>query len=69
MDATLSARVKGLQEKVEILNRQVAHLYRERSLPVESIGADAVEGFGKAVSAALRNSDNRAFAWAYVQVL
>ncbi len=69
MDATLSAHVKGLQVKVETLNRQIAHLDRERSLPVESIGAEAVEGFGKAVSAALRNPDNRAFARAYVQAL
>lgn len=69
MDATLSAHVKGLQEKVETLNRQIAHLDRERSLPVESIGAEAVEGFGKAVSAALRNPDNRAFARANVQAL
>ena len=69
MDATLSAHVKGLQEKVETLTRQIAHLDRERSLPVESIGAEAVEEFGKAVSAALRNPDNRAFGRAYVQAL
>ena len=69
MDATLSAHVKGLQDKVETLNRQIAHLDRERSLPVESIGAEVVEGFGRAVSAALRHPDNRAFARAYVQAL
>lgn len=69
MDATLAAHVKGLQEKVETLNRQIAHLDRERSLPVEHIGAEAIEGFGKAVSAALRNADNRAFARAYVHGL
>lgn len=69
MDATLAAHVKALQEKVETLTRQFAHLDRERSLPVERIGAEAVEGFGRAVSAALRNPDNRAFARAYVQAL
>lgn len=69
MDATLGSHVKGLQERVETLTRQIVHLDRERSLPVERIDAEAVEGFGRAVSAALRNPDNRAFARAYVQAL
>jgi site-specific DNA recombinase len=68
-DPTLTAHIRELQEKVETLNRQIAHLDRERSLPVERIGAEAVEGFGRAVSAALRSLDNRAFARAYVQAL
>lgn len=68
-DPTLTAHIRELQEKVETLNRQIAHLDRERSLPVARIGAEAVEGFGRAVSAALRSPDNRAFARAYVQAL
>ena len=59
-DPTLTAHIRELQEKVETLNRQIAHLDCERSLPVERIGAEAVEGFGKAVSVALRNADNSA---------
>lgn len=68
-DPTLTAHIRELQEQVETLNRQIAHLDRERSVPVERIGAEAVEGFGRAVSAALRSPDNRTFARAYVQAL
>lgn len=69
MDATLSAHIKGLQDKVQTLTRQIAHLDAERSAPVEALSDETVKGFGRAVSAALRNPTNRGFAKAYVQAL
>lgn len=69
MDATLAAHVKSMQEKVERLTRQIAFVDAERSSPVETLSDEAVAGFGKAVSAALRNPANRGFARAYVQAL
>lgn len=67
MDATLSAHIKGLQDKVQTLTRHIAHLDAERSAPVEALTDETVKGFGRAVSAALRNPANRGFAKAYIQ--
>ncbi|HRJ19899.1 MAG TPA: recombinase family protein [Bryobacteraceae bacterium] len=69
MDATLSAHIKAVQDKVQTLTRQVAHLDAERSAPVEALTDETVRRFGRAVSAALRNPVNRGFAKAYVQAL
>ena len=69
MDSTLSAHIKGLQDKVETLTRQIAFLDNERSSPVAALSDEAITGFGKAVSAALRNPTSRGFARAYVQAL
>ena len=69
MDATLSVHTNGLQDKVETLSRQIAHLDQERSAPVARLSDVAVGQFGQAVSAALRNPKNRAFAKAYIQTL
>ncbi len=69
MDATLSAHIKGLQDKAATLTRQIAHLDAERAAPLEALSDEAVAGFGQAVSAALRNPGNRGFAKAYVQAL
>ncbi len=69
MDSTLSAHIKGLQDKVATLTRQIAFLDAERYSPVEALSDEAIAGFGKAVSTALRNPANRGFARAYVQAL
>tara|TARA_R110001592_G_scaffold13946_2_gene63357 strand:+ start:6753 stop:7058 length:306 start_codon:yes stop_codon:yes gene_type:complete len=69
VDATLTVRTNELQNKVEMLSRQIAHLDQERSAPVARLSDVAAGQFGKAVSAAPRNPKNRAFVKAYVQTL
>jgi hypothetical protein len=69
LDQTLKDFIAGLQQKYEALNRQTTHLAAERSRPLDMLSPERVEEFGKAVKAALRNPDNRAFARAYIQTL
>lgn len=69
MDATLAAHVKALQDKVETVTRQIARLESERSASLENLSDSAIEAFGRAASAALRNPDNPAFARAYIQAI
>jgi site-specific DNA recombinase len=68
-DATLQQHLKGLQDRAETLKRQIIHIDQERSLPVERIGDEKVDAFGKAVKTALRNPGNPAFARAYVETI
>lgn len=68
-DSTLKDYTAGLQQKHETLTRQAAHLGAERSRPLEILSPERVEDFGRAVKAALRNPENRAFARAYIQTL
>jgi DNA invertase Pin-like site-specific DNA recombinase len=69
MDATLAAHVKALQDKADALNRQIARLDAERAASLEHLTDEAIEAFGRAASAALRNPDNPAFARAYIQAV
>ena len=69
LDQTLRDFIANLQQKHETLARQAAHLAAERSRPLEMLSPERVEEFGSAVKAALRNSENRSFARAYVQAI
>ncbi len=69
LDATLQQHLKCLQAHAETLKRQLAHIDEERSLPMDRINDQKVDAFGLAVKTALRNSDNRAFARAYVETI
>jgi hypothetical protein len=68
-DGTLKDYIAGLQQKHQTLSQQAARLEADRSRPVELLSASQVDVFGRAVKAALRNPENRAFARAYVQTL
>ncbi len=68
-EATLKDFIANLQQRHETLTRQAAHLAAERNRPLEMLSAEHVEEFAKAVKAALRNPENRAFARAYVQTI
>ena len=69
MDVTLAAHIKVLQDKVETLTRQIAYLDQQRSLPVRALSNKQVEQFGRAVSTAIRDRSNPAFAKAYIKAL
>ena len=69
MHATLAAHVKGLQDTIETVTRQIARLESERAASLEMLTDEAIEAFGRAVSAALRDPDNKALARAYIQAL
>ena len=69
MEGTLSAHTREQQDKIERLKRQIILLDQERSMPIEKLSRSAIETFGKSVSNALRNPDNRQFAKAYVAAL
>ncbi|MEZ5921943.1 MAG: zinc ribbon domain-containing protein [Parvularculaceae bacterium] len=69
MDQTLKDFIASLQQRIETLTRQAAHIAAERSRPIELLRPERAEEFGMAVKAALRNPENRAFARAYVNTL
>ncbi|NHK29677.1 recombinase family protein [Parvularcula flava] len=67
MDASLSAHIKGLQDGIETLNRQIAYVEDQRAAPCDRLDDVAIDRFGRAVSTALRDRSNPAFAKAYIQ--